>query len=343
MATERARTGRPHPSTVAFRRGLGAREVWGLLVAVLAGVGMAAQSRVNGELGRELDDAVLAAVISFGGGLVLLLLALALSRRMRAGLGRVRTALRSGGLRSWHLLGGFAGASYVLGQSATVAVIGVALFTVAVVAGQTVSGLVVDRFGLGPAGVRRVTWPRGVGAALMVVAVAASVGGGLAGAEPARVWALVLPVLAGVGMAVQQAFNGRVGAAAGSPLTAALVNFTAGTFALLLAWAVSLVAGGGLPDTLPREPVLYLGGLVGVVFIAAAAVLVSWIGVLLFGLASVAGQLLGSVVLDVVVPATAAGVGVTTLLGCGVALVAVVVASVGGRRAGGRALKESAP
>lgn len=304
---------------------------------------MSVQSRVNGELGRRLDDAVLAAVISFGGGLVLLFLTLPFSFRMRAGFGRVRSALRSHVLRPWHFLGGLAGATYVLGQSVTVVLIGVAMFTVGVVAGQTVSSLAVDRLGLGPAGVRAVTWPRVLGAVIMVVAVGVAVGGDLLDAEADRVWALVLPLAAGVGMAVQQAFNGRVGAAAGSPLTATLVNFTVGTTALVVAWVVSVVVSDHLPNALPDEPVLYLGGLLGVVFIAVAAVLVSWTGVLLFGLASVAGQLLGSVVLDLVVPATGGGVSPSTLAGCGVALVAVVVAAVGGRRGERGPLKESAP
>ncbi|WP_433410716.1 DMT family transporter [Saccharomonospora azurea] len=314
------------------------------MIAVVAGVGMAAQSRINGELGHRLDDAVLAAVISFGSGLVLLVAAVLVSARMRAGLGRVRTALRTRALRPWHFLGGLAGATYVLGQSVTVVLIGVAMFTVGVVAGQTVSSLAVDRFGLGPAGARAITWPRVLGAALMVVAVGIGVGGAFLDAEVDRVWVLVLPMAAGVGMAVQQAFNGRVGEVAGSPFTAALVNFTAGTAALVVLWGVSLATSArSLPEELPTEPVLYLGGVVGVVFIAVASVLVAWTGVLLFGLASVTGQLLGSVVLDLVVPATEGAISPATLIGCGVALVAVVVATVGGRRGGGGSLEESAP
>ncbi len=314
------------------------------MIAVVAGVGMAAQSRINGELGRRLDDAVLAAVISFGSGLVLLVAAVLVSARMRAGLGRARTALRTRALRPWHFLGGLAGATYVLGQSVTVVLIGVAMFTVGVVAGQTVSSLAVDRFGLGPAGARAITWPRVLGAALMVVAVGIGVGGAFLDAEADRVWVLVLPMVAGVGMAVQQAFNGRVGEVAGSPFTAALVNFTAGTAALVVLWGVSLATSArSLPEELPTEPVLYLGGVVGVVFIAVASVLVAWTGVLLFGLASVTGQLLGSVVLDLVVPATEGAISPATLIGCGVALVAVVVATVGGRRGGGGSLEESAP
>ena len=61
-----------------------------------------------------------------------------------------RAAARAGALRPWQLLGGVAGASLVASQGITVGTIGVALFVVAVVAGQTSSGLAVDHAGLGP-------------------------------------------------------------------------------------------------------------------------------------------------------------------------------------------------
>ncbi|WP_307832222.1 DMT family transporter [Prauserella cavernicola] len=310
-------------------------------LALVTGLAMAVQSRVNGQLGTELDDSALAAVLSFGGGLLLLLLWLAVSRSMRAGVGRAVTAVRTGVLRPWHLLGGIAGGTYVLAQSVTVAVIGVAMFTVGVVAGQTVSGLLVDRAGLGPAGRQPTSWPRVAGALLTVLAVGGSLVGEFgAGSDPSRLWLLVLPCAAGAGMAVQQAFNGHVGAVSGSALAATLINFTAGTVMLVLAWIVSLLSRGG-PQGWPTNPVLYLGGLVGIVFIATASVVVTWIGVLLLGLSSVAGQLIGSVVLDTFLPAGATQLTAATVIGCAVALVAIVIAGMGGRRPTGAALKQS--
>ncbi|WP_233357252.1 DMT family transporter [Saccharomonospora iraqiensis] len=340
MTTPRALDGPEPPPNAANMPSVRAKRALGTGLAVLVGVGMAVQSRINGQLAAELADPVLAAVISFGGGLVVLLATLAVSPRMRRGVGRVTSALRTGGLRPWHLLGGLAGATLVLGQSVTVVVIGVALFTVGVVAGQTVSGLFVDKAGLGPGGARAPSLPRVVGAVLTVLAVAGTATGGLGDAEAGTVLLLILPLVSGGGMALQQAFNGHVGAVAGSPLTAALVNFTAGTAVLVPAWLGVLTFRGG-PVAWPGNPVLYLGGLVGVVFIATAALLVSRIGVLLLGLASVAGQLVGSVLLDLFVPAADVEVGAGTVLGCGVALFAVAVASVGGRGRTGAVLRES--
>ncbi|MFC4004461.1 DMT family transporter [Prauserella oleivorans] len=317
------------------------KRLWGIVIALLAGLGMSVQARINGQLGKELDDSALAAVISFGGGLLLLCCWLAVSRSMRQGTRKAVDALRTGRLRPWHYLGGVAGATYVLAQSLTVSLIGVALFTVGVVAGQTVSGLFVDRFGLGPAGKEPPTWPRVTGAVLTVLAVAGALAGDLAGqSDLARIWLLILPCIAGAGMAVQQAVNGHVNVVSGSSLTAALVNFTAGTTVLLLAWLVSLLLNG-LPAGLPGNPVLYLGGLVGIVFIATASFVVSWIGVLLLGLSTVAGQLIGSVLLDLLLPAVEGRLTVPTVVGCAVALLAIGVASLGGRAARRAALEQS--
>ncbi|WP_281271616.1 DMT family transporter [Prauserella flavalba] len=312
-----------------------------MALALVTGLAMSVQSRVNGQLGTELHDSALAAVISFGGGLLLLLAWLAVSRSMRRGLGRAVSAVRTGTLRPWQCLGGVAGATYVLAQSLTVALIGVAMFTVGVVAGQTVSGLLVDRAGLGPAGKQPSSWPRVLGALLTVLAVGGALAGDLGeNAHLSRLWLLVLPCVAGAGMAVQQAVNGHVGAVSRSPLAAALVNFTAGTVVLVLAWIVSLLVRGG-PDAWPANPLLYLGGLVGIVFIATASFVVTWIGVLLLGLSSVAGQLIGSVLLDAFLPAGATRLTASTVIGCAVALVAIAIAGVGGRRRGREPLKES--
>jgi transporter family-2 protein len=144
-------------------------------VATASGLTMAVQSRINGQLGIELQDSLLAAVISFGGGLLVLFVLLSLVRPMRTGVRRVASELRSGSLRPWQCLGGVGGAMFVAGQSVTVGVLGVSLFTVGVVAGQTVSGLFVDRAGLGPGGPQRLSVPRVLGAALTLVAVAWSV------------------------------------------------------------------------------------------------------------------------------------------------------------------------
>lgn len=307
----------------------GGRRSAGIAIAVLAGALFALQARINGELGDRLDDGVAAALVSFGSGLALLLAFAAVSRRMRAGLRRVRAALRTGQLRWWHLAVGVSGGYVVACQGLTVASLGVAVFTIALVGGQAASGLVVDRIGLGPAGPQAVTARRITGAALAFAAVAVTVVDRFG--APSALGLAVLPLLAGVGIAWQQAVIGQVGVAAGGAVPAALVNFAGGTAVLVVASAV-LAAARGLPTSWPSELWLYTGGPLGIVYIASAAVVVRWIGVLLLGLGTVAGQLVGALLLD----AAAGRLAVTTLAGTALALAAVAITAGGALTAAGR-------
>ncbi|HVK19929.1 MAG TPA: DMT family transporter [Actinokineospora sp.] len=291
----------------------------GAVVAVLGGVVLALQARINGKLGGALGDGLLAAVISFVIGLVILATAVAALPSARAAVGRLTDRLRTGHLRPWQCLGGTAGAWYVTSQGLTVSLLGVAVFTVAVVAGQVVSSLVVDRAGLAPGVPQPITAPRAVGAALAVIAVGVAVSDEFG--RPGHLWLALVPALAGVGLGWQQAVNGQVRAAADSVVVASALNFAVGLVALLLASGVD-VALRGLPAALPSQWWLYLGGVLGVFALSTAVFAVRLIGVLMVGLCAVAGQLAGAVLLDVaddvVQPATVAGV-VITFVAVGVA------------------------
>ncbi|MDR7302598.1 DMT family transporter [Haloactinomyces albus] len=316
-----------------LRRGLG------LVAAMGVGAVLAVQSRINGALGARLEDGLAAAVISFGGGLLILAVCTAVVPRARRGFRLLADTLRSGvGLRPWQCLGGVCGAFLVLSQGMAADVLGVALFTVAAVAGQVVSGMVVDRFGLGPGGKQHVTPTRVIGAVLALVAVVIAVSARLEGAQAS--WLVVLPALAGIGVAWQQAVNGRVNQTADSAVSASTLNFATGTVALVLAWFV-LIAARGLPDSFPGEPWLYLGGLLGIFVIGGATVLVRYTGVLLLSMGMIAGQLVGALVLDLTVPTPGTTVGAATVVGVALTLVAVAIAAMpeGARNALARNLR----
>ncbi|SCG42303.1 DMT family transporter [Micromonospora inositola] len=315
-------TGTAAPPTLSTTRRIG-----GVGLASAAGVAVAVQSRINGELGVRLADGIAAAVVSFGLGLLVLLVLVPATRGGRRGLAALRAALAEGSLRPWQCLGGVCGAFLVATQGLTIGTLGVALFTVAVVAGQSGSSLLVDWAGIGPTGRQPVTPNRLVGAVLTVVAVLLAVGDRLG--DPGALALALLPLLAGVGIAWQQAVNGRVRGAAGSALAATLVNFTVGTVALLATLAIEMAVRGRPSGSFPTEPWLYLGGPIGIVFIALAAAIVRFTGVLLLGLATIAGQIVGAVLLDLVLPAAASHPGPTTLLGAALTLVAVLIAALG--------------
>ncbi|NUU07640.1 DMT family transporter [Leifsonia sp. C5G2] len=296
-----------------------------LVLALLCGALVAIQSRINGELGSRLGDGFTAASISFGSGLVILCVALAIAPVGRRGLARVREALRDRRLRWWYVCGGAAGSFLVLSQGLAAAALGVALFTVAVVAGQTISGLVLDRVGIGPGGRRPLTAARLVGALLALVAVTWAVSAQFGGSAP--VWLMLLPFIAGLGTGWQQAVNGQVRVVAESALTATFINFAVGTTVLvvlmLVRWGV-----GGMPQRLPAEPWLYIGGALGCVFIGVTALLVRITGVLLLGLATVAGQLAAALLLDLLLPTAGHQLAFSTIGGTLLAIVAVAIASV---------------
>jgi bacterial/archaeal transporter family-2 protein len=298
----------------------------GLAAAVLGGLGVAVQSKINGALGAKLSDGIAAALISFGSGLILVAIIVGLQPAARHGLTRVRSAIRRGDLRFYQCLGGTCGALLVASQGLTVSILGVAIFTVALVGGQAMASLLVDRLGVGPAGPQPLTWPRVAGAVLAIIAVLIAVGDRIA--TPSAAAAAILPAIAGAGSAWQQAVNGRVRAASDSVMSATLINFIMGTGALLVAFAIDLLVRGWPSGHLPSNPIYYIGGSLGVVFIAIAAAVVRHTGVLLLGLSMVAGQLIGALLIDLVVPGPEGRPGVNTLIGVALTLVAVLIASV---------------
>jgi transporter family-2 protein len=263
---------------------------------VLSGIGMAVQARLNGALGAGLGDGIASSVISTGSGLLLLLVIVFASAVGRKALNQIREALLGQRLRWWQCLGGVGGAVYVASQGASVGSLGVGVFTVAVVGGTTAGSLGVDRAGLGPGGRRPITPPRVIGAVACVLAVTLAGHDRLGDSNSLAL--LALPVLAGLAVAVQSALNARVGAVAGSPWAATLTNFGVAGITLCIALPIGFLVRGLPSGSFPHNPLLYFGGLIGVGVIAIAVTVVRRIGVLVFGLASVSGQLLGAVLLD---------------------------------------------
>jgi len=298
-----------------------------IAAAMVAGVGLAAQARLNGELGARLGNGVEASLVTTAIGLAVLLALVPTLPSGRRGLRQVREALRTGGLRWWHCIGGVCGALFVASQGISVGALGVAVFTVAVVGGTAAGSLAADRWGLGPGGRSPVTPARAGGALLCVAAVALAGQDRLGGAgTPALI---VLPLIAGVAIAIQTAINGRVAAVAGSPWPATLVNFTVAGCTLALALLVMLAVRGLPGGRLAVEPWLLAAGLIGIGVIAVATLAVRHVGVLVFGLASVAGQLLGAVAIDTVAPGPRPTP--ATWLATAVTFGAVVLAARGGR------------
>ena len=304
------------------------------LLAVLVGAAVPIQSRINGELGATLGDPIMASLLPFGSGLVVLLLISLPLPKVRRGLRSLPSLVARRTVPPYYLVAGTIGVSLVLTQTTVVPLVGVAIFTVSVVAGQVVGGVIVDTLGFAQAVRRPADRLRLTGAGLVLVAVAVSVSPGLGGvsllelAVPAVV-AFVVGALNGF----QYAMNGRIGSATGSPLVATVTNFVAGTalLAVLLGARAVVVP---MSWTWSTDWWAYTGGLLGIIFIGGTAALIPHAGALVTGLGSVAGQLAVSLVLDAVAPVDGRGVEPAMVVGTVLALVAIVLTTVPRRRRG---------
>lgn len=301
----------------------------GLAIAVVSGMAMPAQGRVNGALATAVGDGFVSSLVSFGTGLILVTLALVFSRQARTAIRTLPAMIKDKKFPWWYMLAGVIGAYFVLGQGLTVTTLGIALFTVANVAGQTVSGLFTDAVGFGPGGKRPITGIRFAGSVLALVGVVWAVSPKFTGEGIGADWLLpiLFPLSAGLLFAFQQGMNGTQTRHYGTPIPATFFNFVSGTFALGVVVLIGTY-GKVLPGQFPAEWWMYIGGLLGAIFIATGAILVRHMGVLLTGLGLVGGQLLGSLLLDALAPVPGSKVEVTTILGTLLTLLAVVIASI---------------
>jgi len=287
------------------------------------------QARVNAELGFITGDGLLSAFLSIFSGFVILILVMIFSARARTALAMVPELLRTKRLAWWHLLGGASGAFYAVAQTTTGILLGVALFSVAIVSGQTLSSALADRYGIGPSGVHKLTPPRILGTALVLVAVIVSVGGQLN--ADFSVWVAFVPFIAGFMFGLQLAVNGRVRKETASVAASTFINF--GVAAVLLFVLVAIKSlFEPLPESLPADLWLYTGGVLGSMFIAGSAFVVGRIGVLVLGVSVVAGQLMGATVIDILAPSPLHPLTLSTIAGVVLAIIAVAISSANWRR-----------
>jgi len=298
-------------------------------LAALSGVMIALQARANGELSYRLDSAPQAALVSFSSGLFFITIYAIFSPKIKEGLRRLKDSVSSGEIPKIRLLAGSLGGAFVALQTSVVPLIGVALYSVASIAGQSAVSLLVDRIGLTGGGVKLIS-PRRIAAAFItVIAVLVSVLDKLE-ADSFQLFALLLAVIAGALVGVQRALNGQINEHSQNSYTTSLLNFITGTSFLTLFIIILIAVGRVEVQPLPIGPWwIYTGGVIGVIYIAATSLIVQHLGVLTFTLFSVGGQLIASLLLDIYSPTQ--GVSVSWYLVSGIAMTYIGVL-VGGVR-----------
>jgi transporter family-2 protein len=292
-------------------------------LAAISGFMIAMQARVNGELSHRLDNAPQAALVSFSSGLSFIAIYALFSKRVHQGLRKLRAAVSNGKIPKWRLVAGALGGAFVAIQTSIVFLIGVALYSVASIAGQTAVSLIVDRIGLTGGGPKLISPRRVTAAGITVLAVLVSVWDKLEGVD-FEVFSVILATVAGALVGVQRALNGQINEYSEDSYTTSLLNFITGTSFLVIFILLLTVLGKNELQPLPSGPWwIYTGGIIGVIYIAFTALIVQHLGVLTFTLYSVGGQLFGSLILDLYLPSE--GISVSWYLVTGIALTYVGV------------------
>ena len=293
------------------------------IFAVLIGVVVAIQARINGQLSVDLDNGLAAALISFLTGLAIVSVLVFGFKREREALFRVFEAIKNKQLVTWELMGGVLGGFFVAAQSAVVPQIGVALFTIAVVAGQTISSLLVDKVGMTPSGKERITKPRIFGAVATLIAVAIAVFPDLTNSE-FRFLPLTFALIVGVFASFQQGMNGRVNVVGKRPLATAWLNFVSGAIVVVIALSVDLALGATI-EPLPGNFWVYTGGAAGLIFVAVSAYIIKHLGVLNFSILNIAGQLVGAILIDWLGPTKAGSLNGCLIFGTVMTIISIAV------------------
>lgn len=288
------------------------------LLAALSGILISLQARANGELSLRLDNGLQAAFISFSSGLLLIAIISIFNPSIKNGARKLRSAVAAKEIAPWTLFAGALGGAFVAVQTQIVPLIGVAIYSVASIAGQSATSLLVDRIGFTGGGKKPIS-PRRIAAAVVtVLAVLVSVLDRI-DARNLSFIAVALAGLAGAIVGVQRALNGLINEHSGQSFTTSLLNFIMGSSALGIALLFAVAIGKVDFVALPAGPWwIYMGGTIGVIYIAFTSTIVQHLGVLTFTLFSTGGQLIGALFIDIYSPTD--GVSVSAYLVSGIVM-----------------------
>ena len=288
------------------------------LLAALSGILISLQARANGELSLRLNNGLQAAFISFSSGLLIIAIISIFNPKIKSGARRLRAAVSAKEIAPWTLFAGALGGAFVAVQTQIVPLIGVAIYSVASIAGQGATSLIVDRIGLTGGGKKPIS-PRRIAAAVVtVLAVLVSVLDRI-DARNLSLIAVALAGLAGAIVGVQRAMNGLINEHSGQSFTTSLLNFIMGSSVLGIALLIAVAIGKVEFVALPAGPWwIYMGGTIGVIYIAFTSTIVQHLGVLTFTLFSTGGQLIGALFIDIYSPTE--GVSVSAYLVSGIVM-----------------------
>lgn len=134
--------------------------------ALLIGLIVPLQAAVNNQLKTIIGGStVLAALVSFAVGIITLILMALVTNQKISGLLALPKA------EPWMLLGGVMGAMFVFGTTLIAPKLGAASMMALIIGGQVIASLLFDKFGWLGLPLREISWPRLVGAGMIIAGV----------------------------------------------------------------------------------------------------------------------------------------------------------------------------
>ncbi|MGV0417456.1 DMT family transporter [Corynebacterium segmentosum] len=269
-----------------------------ILLGILAGLVLPIQTLVNTRLRASTGTPFSSSMISFAVGTVTLLI---LATAVTCGDYGIAQAFDE---PLWIWFGGLLGVVALTGNILLFPHLGAVQTVVLPIAGQVIMGLIVDHFGLFESPQSSLTAARAIGAIIVligVIAVVATPSAATSSEDSATalwLWRLA-GFIFGCFTASQSAINGHLGQVTGSPVSAALVSFAVGVTALVivnivLRWRPRIER----PEGKPNPWWMWIGGVLGALFIFGNAALVPQIGTGLTVVAGLLGSMLGSLIID---------------------------------------------
>ena len=287
------------------------------------------QARANGELSHRMGNPIEAALVSFGSGLLIISFISVFTPAIRNGMKNLKGAVTRREIPVWTLFAGMLGGSFVAVQTQIVPIIGVAIYSVASIAGQTAASLIVDRIGLTGGGKKQITVRRVAAAGVTVLAVLVSVLDRIE-AENLSLFAVIFGGFAGAIVGVQRALNGQINESSRQSFATSWLNFIMGTTFLFILLSIGVLINRAEIVALPSGPWwMYMGGTIGVIYIAFTSTIVQHLGVLTFTLISVGGQLVGSLLIDLYSPTQGVQISAYLVTGIVMTYLGVIVGGVG--------------
>ncbi|WP_290776177.1 DMT family transporter [Exiguobacterium sp. UBA5002] len=272
-----------------------------IIIGFIIGLLVPVQTSVNTRLRGVVGSPFLASLISFSiGSLFLLILVLLVE-------GNLTGLTAAADEPYWIWAGGVLGVIYLTGNILLFPRLGGVQTVIMPIFGQVIMGLLIDHFGLFEANVTTLSLTRIIGATLVLLGVVGTVALGdylarrhkqqMASTEKSLFLWRVFGILTGTLGAAQTAINGHLGSVLGSAVKGALISFVIGTIALLLLNLI-LRTKWQIDRSQPFPAWIWIGGLIGALFVAGNAFIVPLVGTGLAVVIVTIGLLTGSLLID---------------------------------------------